>query len=362
MVANLKYKFFVADYEDIVFDNVTTNVSLRISVGQKLLLDEIYHPNSEKKVIISGIGDVLSQYFTFDSTQLFAQKNKDRSLIFEIRSTVDGVVNYNTQILYYSSVLLGVDLYDKFLTRYQTKKTNIKRQEILSIYDFTADFIEVGVAYIKDGIPRYYRAEFSQTLYCCTINVSLSVLPDWIDAETGYHIDANDIIYYDVYALTNESENQVVDKIQYINDKREYPHEVRLVYNNCFGVPETIAFTGITKSATALNAQFAQIKHSYSKIFTDPVATHQLYTGPLDQSGIESIEDIIRSDQVWIYQDPTTLIPITITDINMESNNRGNEPKGYSISYRLSDNRQRFKKVDKLYNRSFDKTFDQTFD
>ena len=362
MVVPFKYKLFVADYEDIVFDNVTDNVSLRISVGQTLLLDEIYHPNAEKKVIISGIGDVLSKYFSFDSTQLFATKSINRSLVFEFRSTVDGVVTYNTQILYYSSVRLGVDLYDKFLTRYTTKKTNVNRCEMLSIYDFTADFIEVGVAYMHEGVSKYHRALFSTPSYCHTVNVSLSLLPAWIDGETGYHIDASDIIYYDVYALTSESENQVVDKIQYINDKREYPNEVRLVYNNCFGVSETIAFTGITKSATALNAQYAQFKRLYSKTYTDPVTTHQLYTGPLDQASIDSIEDIIRSDQVWIYQDTTTLIPITITDINMESNNRGNEPKGYSISYRLSDNRQSFKRVNPLYNRSFDKSFDRTFD
>lgn len=360
MVDRFKYTCYVGDYGDVIFSDVSDSISLTISIGEVVVLNEIYHPDASRKVVVSGIGDILRYYFELDKTDLFLQKSVNRSITVDVRYEIGAIVRFVTQVVYYSSVLIDPDnLYDRFLTRYRQKKTNSLRQELLSIYDFRAKTIELGVAYLHDGVEQYHRSHYANILQCSTYNISMWSIPDWLDGEIGYSIDPLDIIYYDVYAL--DAAGLVVDQIRYKNDKRLFPHEVKLAYYNCFGVLETIACTGLTKSNTELNGSYIQSKDSYSKVHTDPVTTHRLFTGYLDAVEVECMQDLIRSERVWIYQDPHRLTPITITDVDLESNNRGDLPTGYAISYRLSDNRLVFHQDGVTPTRSFDKTFDYTF-
>lgn len=361
---------FCGDYGDITVVVAPADVLTVISVGDVAVLSETYSPDQNEQVIIRDIGEVLLSYFTNPAFD-FSTSFRDGSIDVAISIVCNDVVplTYNkTQKVHYSRIKIGHDFttkYSKFLTRYTKKNTSATRQELVSAFS-GIDRVDVAVAYILNGVAKYTKIPLSAVTDCTTMNASLGIVTQLLNTNQALTLSTDDILYYDLYAvqIATDLTETIVDKIQYKNDKRYFPHEKHFVYYNCFGVLETITFTGLENRSMELGATFGYTNRNYRKIDTTPVVSNKAYSGYIDNATAESIEDLITSDKVCLYADGVIGDEITITDIEMESKDPSNEPLSYSITYRPTKEKHlKFTRAGSSSdNRIFDSTFDYTFD
>ena len=366
---------FCGDLKDVTIPGVNWDgspatvlddpVTVVLSVGGETILSETYYPDADGKIVIRRLGELLLPYFTLPVAG-FVGSSRDASIQVQLSLTSDQVGNnVKTSVVHYSRLPINHDFaapYLHLLSRYQEKKTAVGRVEMVSGMTGISR-VDVGVAYLLNGVAKYTKIQLGNIVNCTTMNVSIDVITAQLNTSQSLTLTPADVLYYDLYAVQIvETLESVVDKIRLVHDTRNYPHPVNIAYYNCFGVMETITLTGIDERSVDLGGEFAYADAKYRKIDTVPVVSDKVYTGHIDQQTAQALEDLVTSDLVFLYENGVLTKEITITDIEMVRKKPSYEPIGYAITYRPVDKRHLEFTQRVLPTGIFDSTFDYTFD
>lgn len=363
VVTGLKNSCFCADYGDIIVTGVSEMLTAVIYVNGINALEEIYYPDAGNTVTIRGIGEVLMTYFKEVEEPLLGDSKRDLYL-----STVIKLNNgefSKEQTVFYSRISTGLDVdfsYSRFLTRYTKKRTSYSRREIIQFYD-NLQSIHFGIAYLLDGVPQFLKVE----QYACknthagiSLDVSINTILFVLKNKSDVLVTPDDLIYYEVYSVINDN---IVDEIRFINDKRHFPNEKHFLYYNSFGFTETITFTGQDKRSIELGATYAYIGGDYRKIDTLPVISNQVNSGHIGKDMADCMEDLLISAKVYTYENGSIEKEIVFTEVDMTRDSQNNHPINYTLTYRPAALRHlEYKRIIYDSKRVFDKTFDNTFD
>lgn len=356
---------FSSEFGDIIISGVTTSLVAQFSISGELILKETYYPDASGIVTIRDIGKVLNAYFNIEDFDL---SDSNYSTVLTLGSMftegTDSVSKSTT--VYYCTAETGIDLNSDekyvFLTRYTYKKTAIDRKEFISYY-MNGQTIYLGIAYLYNNTAKYLIIVWqtpATNLKVRAVDASLKAISTILNSRTGLTIPVDSIIYYDVIAKVNDLPKR---KLHFVNDKRNFSQKKNLVYRNCFGAPETFTCTGLDEQSIELNGEYGYVSGNYRKISTEPVISDKINTGYMNAVAAASLEDLILSDKIFLYDDNALADQIVITDIEMVKKQPSNQPISYTLTYRpAKQNHLKFNAGGAVKSRIFDSSFNYSFD
>ena len=103
----------------------------------------------------------------------------------------------------------------------------------------------MSIAYMDAGKEKYKTVSEQVDATAGMLAVSFSL--DKIVRRSG--IAVSSITYYDVLL---KKDGTVKDKVRFVNDDRQYRNVTNFIYRNAFGMPETMAFTGLVEYSPEL--------------------------------------------------------------------------------------------------------------
>lgn len=360
---------FLSMMSDIVITEIDEKVHVVLALGDNNVLDETYYPDADGKVVISELDKLLGPYFKLPALDLnLSIEDTEPALVMKC----SGSFTDNTELTLktYCNIMYASQPVDKFFlesmtkkffTHIRSKKTKVDRSEFFSF--LAADQkIYLGVAFRQGKDIKYVRNLFQDHKsgsYYCTCMINADVIMQELEYYTEYSISPSDIIYFEIISNHNGIDQ---DKIRYEIDDRNFIQQTNLIYRNCFGVPETITFTGTEERDYEMSGSFAWVDGFYSKYDTKVIMSNEVNSGYITKELASCIEDLIVSDKVYLYSNNIMGHEIVITDVNMKCIRPNNAGVSYTITYRpVSYKRMPFT-TGAFKRRNFDKTFNHTFD
>lgn len=243
-----------------------------------------------------------------------------------------------------------------FLTHEHTMRTAPDRMEFLTFMTLEGVTVEIGVAYLDQNRKERYKLVAYNLLsknWMETYRLSLKE----VSALSGIGIAS--ILYYDVLM---KQDGVVKDKVRFIHDTRQYRHAVSFIYQNAFGMPETMTFTGLTEYVPELEGELADLLLKSVRTESRFVDIRTVNSGYLNARQYAKLLDLVTSDSLCLYDDGKAT-EIVITDMDFQHKPTGNEKINVSLTFRKAARRQlAFDRTANVRQRIFDKTFDHTFE
>ena len=135
------------------------------------------------------------------------------------------------------------------------------------------------------------------------------------------------------------------------------PDSIGIKFRNSFGCMETFYFIGTDKLEPELTRSAAYFNGTYRTYHIDEQRKHTLSTGYIPESMYTLIDDVARSQEVYLI-DGSEEIPITIIDSDTQRDTSNDGLFSFTITYILSS---RCQNRLKLLPDIFDDTFDDTY-
>lgn len=351
-----------------VSDSITVDYDI-VGVGiERASFAETYYPDLGRRVEIHGLGNVALDYFYNQeiriqhSVDIYTVAPYYVDMTMTIRCA-DGQSSVVTQRFYYSKCRVGKkpSTYYGFLNRLSVR--NVRREQFVCLsYHSLGQKLVLDIAYKSEGELLFHQQILETVSYpgfFVTRFLSLKAIVELLNEELDTPCTADDIMYYETSLYFNES---LVDRIHFDIDRRHYPQITHFVFYNCFGFPETLYFTGQDERASELEASFGFVLGNYLKVDTDLITSHTVNTGYIKEAVRDSVEDMVYSSKVYLYEKETLGDLITITDIDFTESKPRTEPLNIKLTYRVADKCQRKFARENFRDGIFDRTFDSTFD
>ena len=360
---------FCPDMGDVTISGVTDDLviqfTLSVNAVAKSIWTERYTPDASGVVVVRDLGKIMMDYFDRYGIDVNFNAIDPSASIYSggIDARVDDVVLFS-QPFYYATQKVGITSadYNRFFNRHAHRMVRAD-QYVPVVYNLNSQTLKVGVAYYSGDAVCYdelycYAEEDDQNVLYQLRNLSPAVIASRINNQEDEDITADDIIYYEALLYVN---NELVDKIHYDLDHRHYKQLTHLVFYNLFGFPETIYMTGKDEKSAEFEGTYALMGDQYTKIDTELNELHTLNSGYISDIGYESIKDLIRSKEVFLYQG-TNMQRIAITDIDLTDAKPRSTPTNIKLTYRLAEDEATVFTRPALDNtRVFDDSFDYTF-
>lgn len=135
-----------------------------------------------------------------------------------------------------------------------------------------------------------------------------------------------------------------------------------MIFRNCFNVWETVYLCGAKETEPKITRSTAMIDGALSCYQVDEYTQYTVKSGPLRESGVETVRDLARARTVYLMErDGSAGHRVIITDSSVKATNENTEMPDFSITYRHAEASGGH--VD-VYRRPriFDKTFDSTYE
>lgn len=363
---------FCQDMGDVYISGVSGNITVKYRVSgpgiSTALFDEVYYPDKDNNVKIHGLGDIALDYFYDLDIELphtiTDYTNVGYYIIISgsIYNSSGEQENAFSQTFYYSKCRTSISPYEKtFLSRFSTRMVRIDQLVCLAYHNLGQTLV-LGIAYKSQGKARFHRIKFFSTTtpgYFYIRYFTVSAIVEQLNKELDAAYTVDDIIYYEADLYADE---KLIDKVHVDIDRKHYPRITHFVFYNCFGFPETLYFTGKDERTSELSASFGSILGSNLKVHTDLITSHNVNTGYINEITRDSVEDMVHSNKVYLYENGALGELVTITDVDFTEWKPRTEPLNIKLTYRIADECQRKFTRDRLRERIFDKTFDSTFD
>ena len=242
-----------------------------------------------------------------------------------------------------------------FLTHENTIRTAYDRMEYLTFIVREGISVDIGVAYLNMGKEKYKI--ISQGLDGCSGMISVLFSSSRIAEISG--VDVPSIIYYDVMLKENDV---VKDKVRFVKDDRRYRNVANFIYQNAFGMPETMTFTGLTEYSPELEGDLVELLQKTVRTDTGYIDSRTVNSGYLDSRQYDKVLDMITTTSLHLY-DSDTLKEVVITDIDFLHKRFGNEKINVTLTFRQASRMHlAFRRAANIHERIFDKSFDRTFE
>lgn len=360
---------FCKDFGSVQLSQLTGRISvnyvLSLPDGSQRSFTEHYTPNDNGVVSINDLGELAFAYFEPMPMVLSGAQSANYTLLLEavVYDISEAEIGTFSQKFFYANCrtnLASPNSYRGFLSRHHRRKISTDQAHFIGFIQ-NGQQLGVGVAYRKNGTQQW--SEFildigaSGQLYCQNFNLTTAV--QLLQANANVSVSADDVFYYIIYL---KADGSVQDAMQVDVDRTPYPAATHMVYYNCFGVPDSLRFTGKDNRTTEIDAAYVNVKRNFLKINTQYNIYHDVNTGYINDVTRDCAEDLVNSDAVYLYQGDSLGDRLTVTEVNFDDTKPRTEPINVRIKYRLSAECQRTIDRDMTVDyRIFDHTFGDTF-
>lgn len=350
---------FISEIEEIRISEIKNELlNVQILVGGTEIFNENYYA-SDNTVKIYETGNILRDYFLLEEPKGIS----DNVIFYHLPPlSVTIVVSdgqetvQNSFKAYFSRCRTSIIPSDTiFLTHENTIRTAYDRMEYLTFIVREGISVDIGVAYLNMGKEKYKR--ISQELDVVPGMVAFSFSLGRVSEISG--IDMSSIIYYDVMLKDNET---VKDKVRFITDNRQYRNVTNFIYQNAFGMPETMTFTGLTEYSPELEGDLVELLQKTVRTDTGYIDSRTVNSGYLDTRQYGKALDLITTPSLYLY-DTEILKEVVVTDIDFSHKRTGSEKINVSLTFRQASRLHlAFRRTGNIRERIFDQTFDYTFE
>ncbi len=360
---------FCEDFGSIVLSELAGTVTVTYTIthyregvtATEDTLVETYTPDEAGQVRINDLGKLAQCYFDPLPLSLNATLQHTPWVLIEmvVADAGGNSIGSLSQRFFYANCRTNIAeayTYRGFLTRH--RRTKVRGDQTVSLGFFNhGQSLYVGVSY-RSGILTRWKEQLLQAIADDGLLTVYNLNVATVAAAAG--LDTSEVDYYIVYL---KADGEVVDAVQFNVDHRFFPVLTHFAYYNCFGVPETLFFTGQDNRSTEMNATYARIGHHYHKIQTDYNVYHEVNTGYINEVLRDCVEDLVNSKRVWKYDATGLGDMITVTAVSFDESKPRTEPINVRFTYRIANECQR--KVDRdttVDYRIFDHTFGIEFE
>lgn len=362
---------FCKDFGSVLLKGVVGTITVDYSISYLMRTDnlsETYTADADGQIRINDLGELALCYFDNLPVVLDASEVAYTTTDYQVKIEAniynsDGELQTTfAQKFFYSNCRTNIDepyKYAGFLGRH--RRCKVRTEQSVNVGYFNrGQSLFLGIAYKGQWIELAYPA-LIQDGYLHVRNLNVATVLAKLKADTKDDtLTLDDISYYIAYL---KLEGSVVDAIQFDVDRRYFPALTHFVYYNCFGVPDTLYFTGRDERSSEMDATFAKLQRKYRKINTGYNIYHGVNTGFITETLRDCVEDLVNSDTVYLYDSSGLGEQITVTEVDFQESRPHTEPINIKLTYRLADECQRRCDRDPEINyRIFDHTFGNTFE
>lgn len=348
--------YFSGNLTDVVITGINEYVDISLSVaGTYIMRHERFYPVAGE-VILSDFDKLINCYFTpADFSALNDFYTGDIRNIYIYCQDKNTAVSRNVTTWYSKSrVSTGVPEPGMIYSRYKNINTAIGREEYLPFFADATTTLHISVAHVRNGVEKYTRK--SVALSGRTGMLAFRVSPARIASLSGVSTDA--ILYYDVTVTAGTGST---DQIRYCMDRHFYRNTSNFIYLNNFGLPETIALTGLVEYNPELEGEIVSFMQEDIRMTPELLDVRTVNSGYLAVAKYKALKDMITSTDIRAY-DTTGQKKIVVTDVDLLHRQNGNGKFSVTVTYRPSEHsHMEFERIRNDKKGIFDRTFDYTF-
>lgn len=337
---------FSSSFHEIVLGTVLSDVTFVLSrideSGEYVeVLKEVYAPDTDRKVYILGLSDIIAaNLFAVTSTKYrFSFKNKENSLVYESKI-----------LLSRAFINISAEIFTKkhFLSLMQGDRTlHISSSQYLRMYVNEPETVRYAARY-RDREGNYIND--SGRLDDITVTdriVGMTVSP--------LEFAKPDCTLVKLAVIAGER------IATFLIDSYSRPAKLNLVFENNFGMPECYAVMGSLDYENKYTNELGYIKGKFKKYHVETLKEYTVNTGVLDQQTADWIEDLYNSEFVFFTKSEDHREEITITDVIVKRSSSPSELPSHEFKYRISQRNQILADFKTKTPRIFDDSFDYTF-
>lgn len=364
---------FCQDFGSVLLQEVTGGITVNYTITHTEgaeSLTETYTPDTAGRVSINDLGSLAFCYFHLPDMVVDASagtcidSQETVRIEAEIFDSDSGTRQGGfSQLFFYSNCRTNIPeayKYNGFLSRH--RRCKVRPSQAVNVgYYYRGQSFGLGIAYRQGGATQWKETTLTTpaNAYKVIRNLNVSTVLETLVSLVP-EVTADDILYYIAYL---KYDNEVTDAIQFDVDRRYFPAETGFVYYNCFGIPESLHFTGQDERTAEMDATFARLDRKYRKIDTGFQIFHNINTGFINETLRDCVEDLVNSDKVCLYDASGIGEQVTVTELDFLESKPRTEPINVRLTYRLASECQRRCDRDPAIDyRIFDHTFGEAFE
>ena len=360
---------FCKDFGSVVLEELTSSISVTYSLtlpdGSSRSFTEHYSPDDTGTVRINDLGELAFAYFDALPMVLSGIQSVNYILMLEavVCDATETKIGTFSQKFFYANCrtnILSPNTYRGFLSRHHRRKISADQAHFVGFIQ-NGQQLGIGVSYRENTTQQWteFLMDVGTNGQLYYQNLNLATIVQLLQNQANVTVSPDDVFYYIIYLKANGSTQ---DAMQVDVDRTHYPHATQMVYYNCFGVPDSLRFTGKDNRTTETDSTYINVQRKFLKINTRHNIYHDVNSGYINEVTRDCTEDLVNSDAVYLYQGDSLGDRVTITEVNFEESKPRTEPINVRIKYRLSDECQRTIDRDMTVDyRIFDHTFGNTF-
>lgn len=362
---------FCKDFGSVVLSDLTGSISVAYSLtlpdGSSRSFSEYYSPDDKGIVRINDLGELAFAYFEPLPMVLAGAQSASYTLLLDavVYDIADSMVGQFSQKFFYSNCRTNIQSphsYQGFLSRHYRCKISAEQAHFVGFIQ-NGQQLGIGVSYRMGNAGQW--SEFLMSMgdngQIYYQNLDVQTVVQLLQTNMGVSVPVDDVFYYIIYLKVDGS---VQDEMQVDVDHIPYPATTHMLYYNCFGIPDSLRFTGKDNRTTEIDAAYINVQRKFLKINTKYNIYHDVNTGFINAVMRDCAEDLVNCEApVYLYCNGSLGDRITVTEVNFDEFTPRTEPINVRIKYRLASECQRtFDRDMTVYYRIFDHTFGEEFE
>ena len=362
---------FCKDFGSVVLSDLTGSISVAYSLtlpdGSSRSFSEYYSPDDKGIVRINDLGELAFAYFEPLPIVLAGAQSASYTLLLDavVYDIADSMVGQFSQKFFYSNCRTNIQSphsYQGFLSRHHRCKISADQPHFVGFIQ-NGQQLGIGVSYRKGNAEQW--SEFLMSMgdngQIYYQNLDVQTVVQLLQTNMGVSVPVDDVFYYIIYLKVDGS---VQDAMQVDVDHIPYPATTHMLYYNCFGIPDSLRFTGKDNRTTEIDAAYINVQRKFLKINTKYNIYHDVNTGFINAVMRDCAEDLVNCEApVYLYCNGALGDRITVTEVNFDEFTPRTEPINVRIKYRLASECQRTIDRDMTVDyRIFDHTFGEEFE
>lgn len=352
-VANTLY--FQKAVPDIAINQASaaTSVLFVLKTGGVTILAETYTYNFQGGIIIRELYKICEKYLV-DGVQY-----KE----FECTLSEDYTEVFNFAVLKCeaeNAATANAWCAANFLTRsFREKRTAAECNETLSYLQLAAQGVitpHYEILYMLNGVLTTATGTLA-TIAAKTVPTVVSINTSCTAIRTAANIAANvEILNYKIWLTATGVDT---NRYCYMVDNNAYRVRNYFVFENCFGVAESVRFTGNVEKGTSNEFTYGNIQNMIRLTGQNFTVENNCFTGYLTDREMEWLNDFVISPAILTYKpyrSETKSIVLTTIDKN---NTSANVLAAFAFGYKAA--KTNHLQFENAVNGLFDYTFNNTF-
>lgn len=340
---------FTSALDTFTFGISGERANVTITCAGEELLSETYYPVSGKitiydlgTLIADAVRSTVVATFSISITEYLGDSSTDTWSSGDITAyyaTVDIDMSATTFLnQFFMNLLDGAKL------------TRLGHREYLHAAGADSTSASVVARYFKSDTQSVNTNTFSNGTPMRTVNgiTTFDVSPDrYYDEEKG------DLFAYTVTAGKRTQEFQI--------DHGKSVADPVLLFTNSFGCQETFYCLGKKKISPEFERKSAVISGKKINYSVKETRNFEGDTGILPPSMTHFAEDLLRSDEIFLFRDYSQDKQVTITESKAERTNEADDMPEFTFTYQYAQRIQNVMFKNMGEGRIFDDSFDDTF-